>query len=112
MGRMVLVKCNCGYCDERFRFGVNWSYREVKKHQTALAKSGRYGMEWKNLLASDPELLVDAELHLYQCPRCYQLFSEYRMDLYNPYMMTAFIMFLPKKRYYTTINTYALIAKS
>ena len=83
MGRMVLVKCNCGYCDERFRFGVNWSYREVKKHQTALARSGRYGMEWKNLLASDPELLVDVELHLYQCPRCHQLFSEYRMDLYK-----------------------------
>ena len=109
---MVLVKCDCGYCDESFSFGINWSYREVKKHQTALARSGRYGIEWKNLLTSDPELLVDAELHLYQCPVVISFSVNIVWISTNPYMMMAFIMFHPKKRYYSTINTYAQIAQS
>lgn len=78
-----MVKCDCGYFKDDFLFGINTSYPKIKKHQTACAKSGHYGIKWKNLLASDPDLLVDAELHLYQCPRCHQLFSEYRMDLYR-----------------------------
>lgn len=84
MGRLVMVKCDCGYVCERFRYGVNSAYEEVKKHQTALAKSGRYGKQWKELLDSDSELRVNAEYKIYQCPCCHQICSEHCMDLYKP----------------------------
>lgn len=83
MGRLILVKCNCGFLCDTYRFGINWSYSDVVKHQTALVRSGKYGDLWKRLLEDDPELLVDVEIHLYQCPKCLQLISEYRMDLYK-----------------------------
>lgn len=83
MGRMILVKCDCGYCEDDFLYGVNFAYCEVKKHQTKLAKSGHYGKHWQELLNNDSELLVNAELRLYQCSGCHKLMSEYCMDLYK-----------------------------
>ncbi len=84
MGRLVIVKCDCGYVYDRFYYGINMAYEEVKKHQTALAKSGRYGKRWKELLDSDSELRVDAEYKIYQCPCCHQIYIEHCMDLYKP----------------------------
>lgn len=84
MGRMIMVSCDkCGFFKDRYLYGVNSAYPQVKKHQTALAKSGHYGKQWKELLNNDPELSVNAEYRLYQCPSCYKLVSEYCMDLYK-----------------------------
>ena len=83
MGRLVMLKCDCGYEYDRYHYGVNTGYEEVRKHQTALVRSGKYGKKWKELLASDPELRVDAEILLYQCPRCHKIYDEYAIDLYR-----------------------------
>ena len=83
MGRMIMVKCDCGFFKEDYLYGVNMAYPRVKKHQTALAKSGYYGKQWQELLSNDPELLVNAEYRLYQCSGCNKLISEYCMDLYK-----------------------------
>ena len=83
MGRLVMIKCDCGYEYDNYSYGINSSYPEIQKHQTALVKSGHYGKYWRELLNNDPELLVNAEYRLYQCTCCHKLISEYCMDLYK-----------------------------
>ena len=83
MGRMITVECDCGFFKDDYMYGVNMAYPKVKKHQTALAKSGYYGKQWQEFLNNDPELSVNAEYRLYQCTSCYKLISEYCMDLYR-----------------------------
>ncbi len=83
MGRLVMVECKCGYFNDEYMYGVNMAYPRVKKHHTALAKSGRYGNKWKELLQNDPELLVNAEYRLYQCTGCHKIVSRHCMDLYK-----------------------------
>ena len=78
-----MVKCDCGYEYDRYHYGVNTAYPKVQKHQTALAKSGHYGKQWKELLINDPELLVNAEYRLYQCTGCHSIYDEYCLDLYK-----------------------------
>ncbi|MBR5371432.1 MAG: hypothetical protein IK130_04385 [Oscillospiraceae bacterium] len=83
MGRLVMVKCDCGFCNDNYLYGANTVYPEVKKRENARAKSGRYGKQWQELLRNDPELIVNAQYRLYQCTACKQLISEYCMDLYK-----------------------------
>lgn len=83
MGRMIMVKCDCGFFKAGYLYGVNTAYPKVKKHQTALAKSGHYGKKWQELLKNDTELRVNAEYRLYQCTGCHKIISEYCMDLYK-----------------------------
>ena len=83
MGRLVMIRCDCGYEYQGYRCGVNCAYPEVKKHQTALVKSGHYGKQWKELLNNDPELNVNAEYRLYQCPNCHNIYDEFCLDLYK-----------------------------
>ena len=78
-----MVKCDCCFEYDRYHYGVTGSYPEVKKHHTALMKSGRYGTMWKDLLNGDAELHVNAELRLYQCPCCHQIYDEFCLDLYK-----------------------------
>ena len=33
-------------------------------------KSGEYGEKWKELISSEPYLVIDAEQHLYRCGKC------------------------------------------
>ena len=81
MGRLIIVKCDCGFCKDDYMYGINSAYPEENKHQIALAKSGHYGKRWQELLLKDPELRVNAEYRLYQCSCCHKLISEHCMDL-------------------------------
>lgn len=83
MGRFVMIKCSCGFVCNRYLMGVTMGYPEVQKHQAALIRFGKYGKAWKDLMISDPQLIVDAEWALYQCPFCYQVQNEYCLDLYK-----------------------------
>ncbi|MGN1403960.1 MAG: hypothetical protein ACI4XB_06555 [Ruminococcus sp.] len=83
MGRMVMVKCNCGFVKDDYKYGFTAAYSELQKHLTALVKSGQYGNMWRDLLASDRTLLVDAAWAVYQCPRCHQIYDECSLDLYK-----------------------------
>ena len=83
MGRTIMVMCDCGFFNDDYMYGVNMAYPKVRKHQTALAKSGHYGKKWQQLLNNDSELLVNAEYRLYQCTGCHNLISEYCMDLFK-----------------------------
>lgn len=83
MGRTIMVKCDCGFFKDDYLYGVNVAYPDVRMHQTALAKAGKYGKLWRELLNNDPELLVNAEYRLYQCTGCRKLISDYCMDLYK-----------------------------
>ena len=83
MGRLVMVKCDCGFVNDNYRYGCTSGYSESQKHLTALVRLGRYGMVWKERLASDNELLVDATWALYQCTHCQQIYDEYSLDLYK-----------------------------
>ena len=78
-----MIKCDCGYEYDRYSYGANSSYPEVRKHQTALAKPGKYGKYWKELLTSDSELKVNARLKIYQCPNCHKIYDEFCLDLYK-----------------------------
>lgn len=78
-----MLKCDCGYEYDRFRYGVNSSYHKSKTHQTALVRSGKYGKQWQKLLTSDPSLSVNAEMLLYQCKKCHKITNEYSLDLYK-----------------------------
>lgn len=84
MGLLLRVKCDCGYYRNNFKYGANMAYPRVRMYQTELAKSGRYGKQWKELLNNDSELFVNAQYRLYQCPSCHKLVSKYCMDLYKP----------------------------
>lgn len=66
-----------------YRYGYTAGYTETQRHLTALVKSGRYGNAWRERLASDSELLVDASQALYQCSHCHRIFDEYSLDLYK-----------------------------
>ena len=83
MGRLVMIKCDCGFVKSDYRYGCTAGYSESRKHLTALVRCGRYGKAWKERLASDNELLVDATWALYQCRRCRQIYNEYSLDLYK-----------------------------
>lgn len=49
-----------------------------------LIKAGQFGIQWKELLLSDPDLDVDAEYLLYQCPCCHNIVDKTSLDLYKP----------------------------
>ena len=83
MGRLVMVKCDCGFVKEDYRYGYTAGYSETQKHLTALVRAGRYGNVWKERLASDDELLVDAAWAIYQCTCCQRIYDEYSLDLYK-----------------------------
>ncbi len=83
MGRLVMVKCRCGFIKDDYRYGFTAGYSETQKHLTALVRSGRYGNVWKERLASDDELLVDAAWAIYQCTCCQRIYDEYSLDLYK-----------------------------
>jgi hypothetical protein len=83
MGRLILVKCDCGFIKSDYKYGCTVGYSNVQKHLTALVKSGHYGELWRGLVHSDPELLIDASWAIYQCADCHQIFDEFALDLYK-----------------------------
>ena len=66
MGRLVTIKCDCGFECDNLYFGISAAAYAVEKHQTLLIRAGKYGFAHKEYLSSDPDLRVNVEWKLYQ----------------------------------------------
>ena len=78
MGRLVTIKCDCGFECNNLYYGMNAAAYDIEKHQTLLIKSGKYGLTHRNYLLSDSALRMitisfesesDRKTNI-TCPKC------------------------------------------
>ena len=82
MGYGVGVKCKCQ--NKELMLGVGMMYPSVYKETMDDIRSGKYGVEMRDLVKSGRYITVDAERYMYHCDKCGWVEDFTALDLYEP----------------------------
>ena len=74
-------KCGHGYS---IHLGAGMLFSHVYRSTLEEIRSGRYGDQWKELILNGPQLVIDAEKHLYRCRDCGHWEVEPGLTIYAP----------------------------
>lgn len=84
MGMGYELQCaRCGHTED-ILCGSGMSYPTVYQETLERARSGAYGLEWRQLLEGDDRLVIDAEQVVYLCPGCGSFKVEPKLTIYTP----------------------------
>lgn len=77
---------HCDDCSKEYKCctGVGRRYSDTNEKVKAYVAQGVFGDEWKELLDSNPDMLLDSSLCLYLCPVCQHWETEYNLSLDKP----------------------------
>lgn len=76
----------CGNCGKVFvaKTGVGMAFPNVYRKGIKDIKSGKYGEEFKEMMKSRKDIVVDFEEYLFVCDKCGDWYTNYGFDFYVP----------------------------
>lgn len=82
MGYGLGFKCSKCQKDYDVFLGIGMMFPKVYKELVEKIRSGKYGSEWKTLIDSEDNVVVDAEKTVFCCPECAAWRAEPNLSLY------------------------------
>ena len=75
--------CNCDYEKNLFA-GVGMMFPKTYAEVMKKARSGRISKEHTRFMKEHPDGAINAEIEIYQCEECGDLFTDYNLSMYIP----------------------------
>lgn len=82
MGRGYIYHCERCQKDHQITTGIGMAFPSVYEEIVQATKAGTFGAEWQELMLSEPDLAINADLKLYLCPLCGHWEVDHDLSLY------------------------------